>query len=155
MQEIFSLLPDEGITRLFIPDVKYDDLIALMCVVYNGSVELDFESFAGLQKAAKVLKIELPEDNDDEVLDYGGIIAVNSSQAVLDSSATTVEQIEEIEEVVTVEEVVNVEEEEKKLPITQSQNVIQRSKTLPISKSQQTQRTRKRKAVKEDDGKIL
>lgn len=132
-QEIFTMLP-EGTSRLFIPGVKFDDLTNLMSVIYNGNVMISEENYQGLQKVARVLKVELPDEDEEE--EEEGIIAVNNCQAILDSSATT-------------EQVVDFEEE---IAVSQSK-IRQRVNTLPISKSQ---RTRKRKSVKvEDEGEVF
>lgn len=126
------MLPNKGISQLFIADVTYKDLAALKDVIYKGNIEIAEEDFPGLQRCAKILKVELPdditEDEEDGELDHSGIIATNSCQAVLDSSIDIVEQ--------------NEEAVFKSLRSS-------RSAKLPISKPQRT--CNKRKSMKEED----
>lgn len=154
-QEIFAMLPDEGISRLFIPDIKYKDVAALISIIYKGNIEITEEDFPGLQRCAKVLKVKLPEaikdDEGNSELDHSGIIAINSCQTELDSSMEIVQQSQEVvEEETTLSKV-------QKLPNSNSKS-FQRPNKLPVSKPQRTRK--KRKSAKEDEeeeaeGKLL
>jgi hypothetical protein len=119
-----------------------------MSVIYKGKAEIEQEDLVGLQKVARVLKVELPEylpdDEEEGLLDVSGIIAMNSSQALMDISLETIDQLEEVEEKEEQEETAVLIQ---KLPISNSKS-LQRSKTIQIS---HPQRTRKRKSVKVDE----
>jgi hypothetical protein len=155
-QEIFSIIPNEGVSRLFIPGVKFTNLVALMAIIYEGTAEISEADYPELQKLAKVLMIELPEElaieEEEEDNDISGIIAVSNCEAVLNTSA---EMIDQTETDVVEEKAPKV----MKIPISNSKNLQHSSaKTLPVSNSK-SQRTRKRKSAivadDDDEGKYV
>jgi BTB/POZ domain len=58
LQDIFSLGATENVTSyVFVPDSKYEDLVALMALIYDGKAQVTADQLARIERIARTLQI--------------------------------------------------------------------------------------------------
>lgn len=59
-QETFELDKSDKPSSIFVPDSRYEDVLSLLALTYDGKIKIHVDQLKSLQKIAKTLKVEIP-----------------------------------------------------------------------------------------------